>query len=73
MKQERKIPQSLDDLLVEAQAAELLVMSVRTLQSWRHKDRGPPFVRVGRNIRYRYGDVLEWIRMKTISPEGPRS
>jgi len=73
MKQERKAPQSPDDLLVEAQAAEILLMSVRTLQSWRCKEHGPPFLKIGRNIRYRYGDILEWLRMKTVRPEGPRS
>jgi excisionase family DNA binding protein len=48
-------------LLCEIYAAKLLAVSSRTLQAWRRKEYGPPFVRVGRAIRYRQADVLEWI------------
>ena len=26
---------------------------------------GPPFVRIGRSIRYRWGDVQDWLKKRT--------
>ncbi len=55
-----------DGLLTEAQAADYLKLSIRTLQSWRIKKVGPAFVRAGRAIRYRRYDLLVWIKLQTI-------
>jgi excisionase family DNA binding protein len=54
-----------DALLTEDEAADSLRISVRTLQAWRLKAAGPPFVRVGRAIRYRCGDIKAWIKLNT--------
>lgn len=54
-----------DALLTEDEAADSLRISVRTLQAWRLRTAGPPFVRVGRTIRYRRGDIKTWIKMNT--------
>lgn len=54
-----------DALLNEDEAAASLRISVRTLQAWRLKTAGPPFVRVGRTIRYRRGDIKAWIKLNT--------
>ena len=54
-----------DALLNEDEAAALLRISVRTLQAWRLKVAGPAFVRVGRAIRYRRGDIKAWIKLNT--------
>lgn len=52
-----------ESLLKEEQVAELLRMSKRTLQSWRYKGgHTPRFIKVGRSVRYRLGDVKEWLR-----------
>jgi excisionase family DNA binding protein len=53
-------------LLREQDAADLLNLSVRTLQSWRIRMAGPPFVQVGRAIRYRRRDLIAWIEANTI-------
>ena len=58
--------QSLDALLSEVEAADLLGLSTRTLQSWRTQETGPAFVRAGRAIRYRRRDLLAWIEVNTI-------
>ncbi len=55
-----------DSLLKENEAAELLDISVRTLQSWRLRFAGPPFVHVGRAIRYRRRDLIAWIDANTV-------
>jgi hypothetical protein len=54
-----------DRLLTEAQAADFLSLSIRTLQCWRVRGGGPSFVRCGRAIRYRLRDLLSWIDAQT--------
>ncbi|NBN77300.1 helix-turn-helix domain-containing protein [Microvirga tunisiensis] len=47
-------------LLTEAQAAEFLHVSRRSLQAWRVRGGGPRFVKVGKLVRYRRADLLEF-------------
>jgi Helix-turn-helix domain len=63
----------LDALLREQDAADILCLSVRTLQSWRIRLAGPPFVQVGRAVRYRRRDLIDWIAANTVGSfkEGP--
>jgi excisionase family DNA binding protein len=55
-------------LLAELHAAELLGVSSRTLQAWRSRNEGPPFVRMGRTVRYRPQNLLAWIEQNTVAP-----
>ena len=49
-------------LLRERDAARFLNFNVRTLQMWRVRGGGPPFVRVSsRAVRYRLQDLEGWI------------
>ncbi|HEY2757792.1 MAG TPA: helix-turn-helix domain-containing protein [Pseudolabrys sp.] len=57
-----------DELVTEVEIADFLKLSTRTLQSWRINNDGPPFVRVGRAIRYRLRDVIRWIEARTVAP-----
>ena len=50
-----------ETLLTEAQTADHLSISMRTLQAWRVRGGGPIFIRAGRSIRYRRSDLLDWI------------
>jgi excisionase family DNA binding protein len=54
-------------LLREVQAADLLNLSVRTLQAWRTQGLGPAFVRAGRAIRYRRSDLLAWVHANVVA------
>jgi Helix-turn-helix domain len=56
-----------DALLTEAEAADFLRLSVRTLQAWRIRIAGPAFVQVGRAVRYRRRDLIRWIEANTVS------
>jgi excisionase family DNA binding protein len=58
-------PNDPDALVTEDAAARFLNVSPRTLQAWRMEKRGPAFVRVGRSIRYRRRDLVEWIERNT--------
>lgn len=58
-------------LLTCEQAAEILGLKVQTLASWRLNQRhGLPFIRVGRSIRYREQDLLDWLRTRTVGAVG---
>jgi predicted DNA-binding transcriptional regulator AlpA len=45
--------------------AELGISSVTTTK-WRAKAAGPPFIKVGRLVRYRRTDVEAWLASRTI-------
>jgi excisionase family DNA binding protein len=55
------------DLLTPAQVADLLTVPAGTLQQWRHRRVGPPFVHVGRRVRYRRAAVLAWLEAQESS------
>ncbi|MRG73926.1 helix-turn-helix domain-containing protein [Alphaproteobacteria bacterium HT1-32] len=56
-----------DRLINEQEAARFLGYTDRALQNWRLRGGGPAFVKVSkRSIRYRVGDLLDWISAKTI-------
>lgn len=67
-------PQAGIYLLSETQTAELLGLSIRTLQSWRLRGGGPPFAKVGRAVRYRRSDLELWLEQRlrvSTSDPGP--
>ena len=45
--------------------AELGISSV-TATKWRAKAAGPPFIKVGRLVRYRRADIEAWLASRTI-------
>lgn len=60
-----------DRLLTQDEAAELLAVEPQTLSVWRANKRyGLPYVKVGRNVRYRYADLLAFIESRTVAPAG---
>jgi len=55
----------LEQLLTEAQAAEILNCTPRALQRWRGVGEGPIFIKVGRLCRYRRSDLEAYIQENT--------
>lgn len=51
----------IDRLLNQDEVAEMLSVSVRTLEYWRSKGGGPGFVKVGKLARYRTSVVRTYI------------
>ncbi|MBC7544119.1 MAG: helix-turn-helix domain-containing protein [Candidatus Sericytochromatia bacterium] len=59
-----------DDLLTPDEVARFLGISVHTLAFWRQKSRTTlSFVRIGRCVRYRPGDVQDYLRRQTCGTE----
>ncbi len=58
-------------LLTAKETSEILGISEQTLAIWRcNKRYGLKYVKVGRYVRYRYGDVLGFIQSRTVdNPE----
>lgn len=53
---------TLQQLLTEREAAKLLGVSHRTLQAWRQRQIGPPYLKIGRSVRYNPDGLLKWIQ-----------
>lgn len=56
----------MDEMIIPSVLAAELDVPERTLAQWRYHGRGPAFVRVGRHIRYRRGDVNAWLAANTV-------
>ena len=54
------------DLLDEQAAAALLTVAPGTLGVWRSTGRyNLPFIKIGRNVRYRRADLIAWLEKRT--------
>ncbi len=51
----------LERLLSVQELAQYLGVPAATLYQWRYRGEGPPGFRVGKHLRYRWGDVEDWI------------
>ncbi|WP_417831628.1 helix-turn-helix domain-containing protein [Terasakiella sp.] len=71
----RPTPTDPDALLYPAEAAYLRGQAEGTLRNERVKGGGCPFIQIGRSIRYRRSDVVDWIadqRFTSTSEAGGR-
>lgn len=55
-----------DALWNESQCAEFRGCAVSSIQKERLRGDGPPFVKMGRLVRYRPKDVRDWIAKQVI-------
>lgn len=56
---EHEVPR--DRLLTSTEVAEFLDVPVNSLKMWRYRRTGPPWLKVGRHVRYRRGDLERWL------------
>jgi predicted DNA-binding transcriptional regulator AlpA len=54
-------PPSIEALLTEREAAELLTLSLRTLQTYRENGTGPAYVQFGRRVAYEPASIRTWL------------
>ena len=59
--------------LTERQVAEQLGLSVATLRAWRHRGKGPRFLRLGRSVRYLPADVDEFVCASAVDTQSDSS
>lgn len=57
---------AVSEFLDEKGLCTLIAISSVTATKWRAKAKGPPFIKVGRLVRYRRSDVDAWLRTNTI-------
>jgi hypothetical protein len=62
-----------DDLLTQVEAARKRRRSVRTLERERAEGRGPPYVRDGGRILYRWGDIRKYNQGRVRGGDFPRA
>jgi predicted DNA-binding transcriptional regulator AlpA len=55
------------ELLTPEQVAELLHVEASLLRRWRYERRGPMSFKIGKYVRYRRDDVLEWIDEQRVA------
>jgi len=58
--------------MTEQEVARRLKLSVATLRSWRHRRRGPRYVRLGRAVRYLASDVEQFVQSSAVEHEAVR-
>jgi excisionase family DNA binding protein len=63
---DERTPSSRTVALTESQVAEQLGLSVATLRAWRHRGKGPRFLRFGRAVRYLPADLDAFIRASAV-------
>lgn len=54
----------------EKKVAEILEQSVQTLRNDRHLNRGIPYTKKGRSVRYALDDVIQYMEENKVHPEG---
>jgi len=69
--QKPEAARTLSEMLTTEQAAKYLGLKPSTLAIWRSTGRYPvPFVKVGRNTRYRKADLDKFLEQRTIAHTG---
>lgn len=58
-------------LLTEQEVSHLTGIPVSTLQTDRFKRQNLPYIKIGRRVRYRLGDVLDYIENHRVQFESP--
>ena len=57
----------LPELLTVGQLAEFLGVPAATVYRWNYLGTGPQRLAIGRHVRYRLGDVEEWLRAQQVA------
>lgn len=58
-----------DDLMLPAQLAEEWQLRPRTLEQWRYRRMGPPYIKVGGRVRYSRKACAKWAAQHSVTPE----
>ncbi len=50
------------DFKTQAEIADIIKVPERTLEDWRLNHVGPPYMKLGRHVRYDLSEVFAWAR-----------
>lgn len=68
----RPLPDNDEILIPSHQMSAYIGLSAQTLARWRHEGKGPGYVKIGRLVAYRAGELRRWLdgqkRQSTTSP-----
>ena len=53
-------------LLSAEELADYLGVPLSTVYVWNHRRQGPPALKVGRHLRYRWAEVATWLEEQAI-------
>jgi predicted DNA-binding transcriptional regulator AlpA len=54
----------------DTKAAIIMGLQTQTLRNWRAQSKGPPYIKIGRSVRYDINDLLEYMAKRRVTPEG---
>lgn len=60
---------AVEALWTPADLAEFLQIAEKTLTDWRHRRIGPPYVRLGKHVRYAPATVRAWLAAQQTGTE----
>lgn len=59
--------EEIDRLLSPQELAAYLGVPLATVYGWRYRGNGPPGIRIGRHLRYRWSDWQTWLTAQTTA------
>ena len=65
----QQVRHAYDEVVNEHKAAKVLNQSVQTLRNNRCSRKGPAYLKLGRSVRYRVSDLLDYLERHRIDPE----
>lgn len=57
-------------LLTDVDVSDMTGFSITTLQQWRHRKMGPPYLKLGGAVRYRREDIELWLERSRVDNGG---
>ena len=69
MEENQMNPDSIPQMVDEHRAAEILGLAVQTMRNHRSARVGCKYFKIGRSVRYRVDDILDFIEKHRIDPE----
>ena len=58
----------IDMFVSDIQAAKAGDLSPQTLRNWRYQRKGPVYYKIGRSVRYKIKDLIEFFEDRKIDP-----